>query len=64
MASFNGRVEGVLVRGMTVPDIRKNETLNGKVLQGSLNTLTAGQRAMSRSARGSPATWARRSART
>ncbi|KAI6170552.1 CTP synthase [Aphelenchoides bicaudatus] len=45
---FSGRVEGILVRGMTVPDIRKNETLNGKVLQGSLETLTPG-RAMSRS---------------
>src|SRR5690606_34969459 len=42
LATFNGRVEGVLVRGMTVPDIRKNDTLGGKVLQGSLDTLTAG----------------------
>lgn len=42
LGSFSGRVEGILVRGMTVPDIRKNETLNGKVLQGSLNTLTPG----------------------
>lgn len=42
LGTFNGRVEGILVRGMTVPDIRKNETLNGKVLQGSLNTLTPG----------------------
>lgn len=42
LGTFSGRVEGILVRGMTVPDIRKNETLNGKVLQGSLNTLTAG----------------------
>jgi lipoprotein-releasing system permease protein len=42
LGSFSGRVEGILVRGMTVPDIRKNETLNGKVLQGSLDTLTAG----------------------
>lgn len=40
LATFSGRVEGVLVRGMTVPDIRKNETLGGKVLQGSLNSLT------------------------
>lgn len=42
LGTFSGRVEGILVRGMTVPDIRKNETLNGKVLQGSLNTLTPG----------------------
>lgn len=42
LGTFSGRVEGILVRGMLVPDIRKNETLNGKVLQGSLNTLTAG----------------------
>lgn len=40
LASFSGRVEGVLVRGMTVPDIRSNATLGGKVLQGGLDTLT------------------------
>ncbi|MBJ7500077.1 MAG: lipoprotein-releasing ABC transporter permease subunit [Sphingopyxis sp.] len=42
LATFSGRVEGVLVRGMTVPDIRNNRTLGGKVLQGSLTSLTAG----------------------
>ncbi|SEH18383.1 lipoprotein-releasing system permease protein [Sphingopyxis sp. YR583] len=42
LGTFSGRVEGILVRGMTVPDIRKNETLNGKVLQGDLATLTPG----------------------
>ena len=42
LATFSGRVEGVLVRGMTVPDIRSNKTLGGKVLQGSLNSLTGG----------------------
>ena len=42
MASFNGRVAGVLVRGMRVPDIRDNKTLNGKVVIGSLDTLTPG----------------------
>ncbi len=42
LGTFNGRVEGILVRGMLVSDIRKNETLNGKVLQGRLNTLTPG----------------------
>jgi lipoprotein-releasing system permease protein len=41
LTTFNGRVEGILVRGMTVPDIRNNQTLGGKVLQGNLNTLTA-----------------------
>ena len=42
LGTYSGRVEGILVRGMTVPDIRKNETLNGKILQGSLNSLTPG----------------------
>jgi lipoprotein-releasing system permease protein len=42
LATFSGRVEGVLVRGMTVPDIRSNKTLGGKVLQGSLSSLTPG----------------------
>ncbi|WP_439567502.1 lipoprotein-releasing ABC transporter permease subunit [Sphingopyxis sp.] len=40
LATFGGRVEGILVRGMTVPDIRNNQTLGGKVLQGNLDTLT------------------------
>lgn len=42
LGTFSGRVEGILVRGMLVSDIRKNETLNGKVLQGSLSSLTPG----------------------
>ncbi|KTE22160.1 ABC transporter substrate-binding protein [Sphingopyxis sp. H050] len=42
LTTFSGRVEGILLRGMTVQDIRKNEVLGGKVLQGSLNTLTPG----------------------
>ena len=42
MASFSGRVEGVLVRGMRVADIRNNGTLNGKVVAGSLAALTPG----------------------
>lgn len=42
MASFQGRSEGVLLRGMRVEDIRSNPTLNGKVLSGSLNALTPG----------------------
>jgi lipoprotein-releasing system permease protein len=43
LATFNGRVEGVLVRGMTIEDISKNETLGGKVLQGSLSDLVPEQ---------------------
>lgn len=42
LGTYSGRVEGILVRGMLVSDIRKNETLNGKVLQGSLTSLTPG----------------------
>lgn len=41
LATFNGRVEAVLVRGMTVSDIRSNKTLKGKVLAGNLDFLTA-----------------------
>ncbi len=43
LATFNGRVEAVLVRGMTVPDIRANKTLKGKVLAGSLDNLVANE---------------------
>ena len=39
MSTYNGRVEAVLVRGMTVPDIRSNKTLKGKVIAGSLDAL-------------------------
>src|SRR3954454_20207104 len=42
MASYEGRVEGVLVRGMQVPDILANPTLRGKVLSGSLSELKPG----------------------
>ncbi|MES2753294.1 MAG: lipoprotein-releasing ABC transporter permease subunit [Pseudomonadota bacterium] len=42
MASYNGRVEAVLIRGMSVADIRSNPTIRSKVLQGSLDSLTAG----------------------
>ncbi|MBH1992664.1 MAG: lipoprotein-releasing ABC transporter permease subunit [Sphingomonadaceae bacterium] len=41
LGTFQGRVEAVLVRGMNVPDIRANATLKGKVLAGSLDSLTA-----------------------
>lgn len=42
MASYTGRVEGILVRGMLVPDIRSNKTLKSKVVAGSLKELTPG----------------------
>jgi lipoprotein-releasing system permease protein len=42
MSSYNGRVEGVLVRGMRVEDIRANQSIRSNVLMGSLNSVTAG----------------------
>ena len=42
MASANGRVEGVLVRGNRVQDIRTNPVLNGKVIAGDLKSITPG----------------------
>ena len=42
LGNAQGRVEAILVRGMTVPDIRDNATLKGKVLAGSLNNLSPG----------------------
>jgi len=42
MASYEGRVEGVLVRGMRRADILSNPTLQGKVLSGSLEALEPG----------------------
>jgi lipoprotein-releasing system permease protein len=42
MASHQGRVEGVLVRGMQRRDILRNQTLQGKVLRGSLESLEPG----------------------
>ncbi|WP_213980752.1 lipoprotein-releasing ABC transporter permease subunit [Sphingomonas sp. dw_22] len=41
-ASYNGRVEFALVRGMRVEDIRNNPTLKGKEVLGSLNRLAPG----------------------
>ncbi|WP_422057827.1 lipoprotein-releasing ABC transporter permease subunit [Sphingomonas sp.] len=40
MASFQGRVEGVLIRGMTVGDLRANPTLNRNVVIGRMAELT------------------------
>ncbi len=42
MASYSGRVEGVLVRGMLVKDIREGDAIKDKVLVGSLNELVPG----------------------
>ena len=42
MASANGRVEGVSVRGMRVQDIRTNKEIAGNVKSGDLSLLTPG----------------------
>jgi lipoprotein-releasing system permease protein len=42
MASANGRVEGVLVRGMRVSDILSNKTITENVTAGDLKTVTPG----------------------
>jgi lipoprotein-releasing system permease protein len=42
MASYSGRVEGVLVRGMQRQDILANQTLQGKVHSGALASLQPG----------------------
>ena len=42
MASANGRVEGVLVRGMRVQDILSNSTINSKVVAGDLRSVKPG----------------------
>ena len=42
MASANGRVEGVLVRGMRVGDIRANSTISGNIKSGTIAGLTPG----------------------
>ena len=41
-ATYNGRAEAVLVRGMTPGDIRSNPQLNGKVIVGSMGSVTPG----------------------
>ena len=41
-ATYNGRAEAVLVRGMRVADIRANPSLRGKVVAGSFGGVTAG----------------------
>ena len=42
LGTFNGRVEAVMVRGMQVPDIVNNETLDGKTVAGDLKLLEPG----------------------
>ena len=42
MASANGRVEGVLVRGVRPEDIRTNKTMNENVKSGDMKTVTPG----------------------
>jgi len=43
LANVQGRVEAVLVRGMTMEDIRTNVTLKGKVKVGSMSNLKPGE---------------------
>jgi lipoprotein-releasing system permease protein len=42
MASFDGRVEGILVRGMRPEDIRDNATIHSKIISGKLADVTPG----------------------
>ncbi|WP_298020444.1 lipoprotein-releasing ABC transporter permease subunit [uncultured Parasphingopyxis sp.] len=42
MASYDGRVEGVLVRGMQIEDIRANETINSNIVAGDMSRLQPG----------------------
>jgi lipoprotein-releasing system permease protein len=42
MASSEGRVEGVIVRGMRVADIRNNATISGNVKAGDVRSITPG----------------------
>jgi lipoprotein-releasing system permease protein len=42
MASYDGRVEGVLVRGMRVEDIRGNSSIRANVVAGRLDLVTPG----------------------
>ena len=51
MASFSGRVEGVLVRGLNIPDITGNPVLSGKVVAGRLEDLSPDEPAVAIGAR-------------
>ncbi len=51
MASYDGRVEGVLLRGMQRQDILDNPTIKGKVTAGSLDSLRPGSETVAIGAR-------------
>ena len=42
MLSYNGRVEAILLRGLTVPDLLANQTIAKNIVDGDLRTVTAG----------------------
>ncbi|HEX7854060.1 MAG TPA: lipoprotein-releasing ABC transporter permease subunit [Sphingobium sp.] len=42
LAIHDGRVEAALVRGMTVPDIRANPSIKGKIVAGDLRSVETG----------------------
>ncbi len=42
MASFNGRVSGILLRGMQTDDIRENTSLKGRIIAGNMRELVPG----------------------
>ena len=42
MASANGRVEGILIRGMRPEDLRTNKIINSNVKSGTMATITPG----------------------
>lgn len=43
LTTFDGRVEAILARGMSVSDILRNETLKGKTVAGDLKALSANE---------------------
>ena len=51
MAAYRNRVEGVLLRGMTVADIRKTSVIADNVKRGSLNELIPGENTIAIGAR-------------
>ena len=42
LATYNGRYEVILMRGMSMKDILRNETLKGKIVAGSIESLSVG----------------------
>ena len=51
MASYDGRVEGVLVRGMRVEDIRSNAAIKSNVVAGRLDRIVPGSNSVAIGAR-------------